>query len=224
MGKLQRFVKQLSQRYTDYIEHHGMGLVTAACAVVIIGSAVWTHANEPKVPAAPVFPAENAQSAADLLQQSLEDVQQPSAQPTAPAPEFVPPVVKITVLNHFDATRLQQSASTGLWYLHDAVDLVVAPGEQIFSISDGTVIAVSDDSLHGSCLEIDHGNGTFAFYMGLKAAAGLRAGDPVSTGQTIGFGGNGMMEESSLPAHLHLRVLQHGKAINPLSLWESAGL
>lgn len=221
MGRIQRFAKRLSQCYTHYIEHHGMGLVTAACVAVIIGSAVWTHAQEPRIPTAPAFPTAEAISAADLMQQSLADVTAPSSTPT-PAPQmYHPPVASVTVLTHFDATRLQQSPSTRLWQLHDAVDISVAPGEQIMAIADGTVISTGNDSLHGFWVEIDHGNGLIARYSGMKAGAGLRPGDPASAGQTIGFGGNGMKEEASLPAHLHLRVLRNGKAIDPLSLWQA---
>lgn len=222
MGKLRHFAQRFSRSYVQYIEKHGLGLIVAACLATVAGSAAWTHASSPLPPSAPVLPAEEARSAAELLQESLSDAVRPTAAPTSkPVQVWQPPVDSPVVISPFDATRLRQSPATGMWSLHDAVDLSVTKGEQVFSITDGIVTAVSTDVLHGACITIDHGNNTAAYYMGMKAHAGLHVGDPVSSGQLIGFGGSGMSDEDNMP-HLHLRVTRNGEAIDPLTLWETS--
>ena len=221
MGKFHRFLQRVSRRYTQYVDKHGLGLIIAACIATVAGSAAWTYATLPRTPSAPVFPVEEALSAAELLQQSLAEVSLPTAAPTAVPPVvYSPPVSSPVVINPFDAARLQQSPVTGIWSLHDAVDIAVTAGEQVLSISDGVVSSVESNDLHGVCVTIDHGDGITACYMGLKAAAGLKAGDPVSIGQTLGFAGSCMKDETTQP-HLHLRVLRYGEAIDPLSLWQT---
>ena len=223
MGKLRHFVQRFRHSYTQYIEKHGLGLIITACVATIAGSAAWTHANMPAPPIAPALPVGEARSAAELLQESLADAMRPTASPTPqPSQVFRPPVdTAVEVLSSFDGMHLQQSPVTGLWLLHDAVDIAVKNGEQVFSISDGIVVAVTTDSLHGECITVDHGNGVNACYMGLKADAGLQVDDPVSAGQLIGFGGSGMRDEDEKP-HLHLRVTRNGEAIDPIPLWNNS--
>ena len=62
--------------------------------------------------------------------------------------------------------------------------------------------------------EIDHG-GVLVRYANLSMLYAIRAGDPVRAGQTIGFIGRTMPEECDLPAHLHLRIVVGGTAIDP---------
>ena len=122
------------------------------------------------------------------------------------------------MLSGFDATRLKRSAVTGLWRLHDAVDLQCEVGEQIRAMAGGEVVETGSKGLLGAYVTIDHGQGLCAQYAGMTLLAGLRAGDPVEAGQVLGFAGNGVVDETDLGVHLHLRVTREGQAIDPMSL------
>ena len=124
------------------------------------------------------------------------------------------PLESMTLLRPFDNTRMRQSSATGLWALHDAADYAGAEGAKVSAMADGTVINCADCGILGAYAEIDHG-GVIVRYANLSMLYAIRAGDPVSAGQTIGFIGRTMPEECDLPAHLHLRIVVGDTAVDP---------
>ena len=207
--------KRFAARYTQFVEKQGFLIIVAACVGVIAATAVWTRSDE-QLPTAPTPPVYEAAPAAQVQQQSLQS----AATPT-PAPAFAPwqrPTGSLMVLSGFDAARLKRSAVTQLWRLHDAVDLQCEVGEQIRSMADGVVQETDSRGLLGAYVTIDHGQGLCALYAGMTLLSGLRAGDPVEAGQVLGFAGNGVVDETDLGVHLHLRVTKGGQAIDPMSL------
>lgn len=186
------------------------------CIGVIIATAVWTGQPTPQ-PVMPTPPVEDGAWVAQLQQQSLAEVATPTPRP---APAWQPPLEDFSVLRGFDAARLTQSGTTGLWQLHDAADLACTVGQKVLALADGVVLRAGQDQLQGVHLLIDHGRGYEALYAGLALGTGLQAGDPVVMGQTIGFSGNHMAEEADLPPHVHLRVTLGGNAVDPLALWQ----
>ena len=162
---------------------------------------------------------DQAQSAAHLQQQSLADAMTPTPSPTATPVIWRAPLEKITVLRGFNASRLQQSAVTGVWQLHDAVDLAADTGALVCAMGDGVVLACGEEGVKGAWVLIDHGSGVTAEYAGMSLLSALREGDPVQAGQTIGFAGNGVLDETDLAPHLHLRVTRDGQAVDPLLLF-----
>ncbi len=207
--------KRFAARYTQFVEKQGFLIIVAACVGVIAATAVWTRSDE-QLPTAPTPPVYEAAPASQVQQQSLQS----AATPT-PAPTFAPwqrPTDSLVVLSGFDAARLKRSAVTRLWRLHDAVDLQCEVGEQIRSMADGVVLEADSRGLLGAYVAIDHGQGLCAQYAGMTLLAGLRSGDPVEAGQVLGFAGNGVVDETDLGVHLHLRVTKDGQAIDPMSL------
>lgn len=207
--------KRFAARYTQFVEKQGFLIIVAACVGVIAATAVWTH-SDGQSPATPTPPVYEAAPAAQVQQESLQSVSTPT-----PAPTFAPwqpPTDSLVVLSGFDATRLKRSAVTGLWRLHDAVDLQCEVGEQIRAMAGGEVVETGSKGLLGAYVTIDHGQGLCAQYAGMTLLAGLRAGDPVEAGQVLGFAGNGVVDETDLGVHLHLRVTRDGHAIDPMSL------
>lgn len=217
MSAIKSFWKRFSAGYVQFVERQGFMIILTVCVAVIAGTAAWTNQSEQSVPT-PTAPVGNAASVAQLQQQSLAEVATPTPAPTAEPQVWQSPVENISVLRSFDATRMVQSGVTGLWQLHDAVDLRCSTGEAISAMADGTVTAVSDKGLLGACVTIDHGQGIVAQYAGMAMQAGLRVGDPVEAGQIIGFAGNEVLDESDLEPHLHLRVTRDGNAFDPLAL------
>lgn len=222
MATIKAFWKTLSKNYVQFVERQGFMIILAVCVGVIAGTAVWTNRSDGPVPV-PTPPVGNAASVAQLQQQSLQDVATPTPAPSTAPQVWQAPLETISVLRSFDAARMVQSGVTGLWQLHDAVDLRCAVGDPIRAMADGTVTAVSAKGLMGASVTIDHGQGIIAQYAGLSLHAGLREGDPVEAGQIIGFGGNEVLDESDLEPHLHLRITRDGNAIDPLSLFRNEG-
>tara|TARA_R110000803_G_scaffold30008_2_gene68003 strand:+ start:7525 stop:8019 length:495 start_codon:yes stop_codon:yes gene_type:complete len=89
---------------------------------------------------------------------------------------------------------------------HRGVDLRAAEGDPILSISDGTIVEVSDDPLasHGLAVHIDHDDGLHSRYMhGSEFPEGIKVGLRVASGSTIMYaGGSG----NSNGPHLHFEV------------------
>lgn len=209
--------KQFAQGYQRFVEKQGFPIIMTVCIAVIVFSAVWSGRMEASVPS-PTPPVDRAQSAAQLQQQSLADAMTPTPSPTAEPVIWRAPLEKITVLRGFNASRLQQSAVTGVWQLHDAIDLAADTGTLVFAMGDGVVLACGEEGVKGAWAVIDHG-GVTAEYAGMSLLSALRDGDPVQAGQTIGFAGSGMLDETDLAPHLHLRVTRDGQAVDPLLLF-----
>ena len=85
-------------------------------------------------------------------------------------------------------------------------------------MADGVVLETDSRGLLGAYVTVDHGQGLCAQYAGMTLLAGLQSGDPVEAGQVLGFAGNGVVDETDLGVHLHLRVTKDGQAIDPMSL------
>ncbi|MGN0778854.1 MAG: peptidoglycan DD-metalloendopeptidase family protein [Aristaeellaceae bacterium] len=211
--------KRFCQGYQRFVEKQGFPIIMAMCVAVIIFSAVWSGRMTPNLPT-PTPPVDQAQSAARLQQQTLSDAVTSAPSPTPTPDSWCAPLSRITVLQSFDATRLQQSSVTGVWQLHDAVDLAADTGDLVMAMADGTVLQCGEEGVQGAWVTLDHGNGVIATYAGMSLLASLMEGDPVRSGQTIGFAGNGMLDETNMSPHLHLRVTRHGQAIDPLLLFE----
>lgn len=218
MSAIKQRWQQFAGWYTRFIERQGFLVILTACVAVIAGTAAWTNRTN-DAPPAPTLPVGDAASAARQWQQSLQEASLPTPSP-APSPpvQWQAPLEQLSVITSFDAARLRRSETTGLWVLHDAIDLRCAAGEQILAMADGQVAQVSKDGLWGACVVIDHGQGILAQYAGMAMTAGLREGDPVQAGQVIGFGGNNTVEEKHLEPHLHLRVTREGQTIDPMTL------
>lgn len=211
-------MRRFSQGYQRFVERQGFAVVMTACIGVIVLTAVWSGRGEETLPT-PTPPVDQAQVVAGLQQQSLAEVMTPTPSPSpSPSPErYLWPTESRRVLRAFDVTRMQPSAVTGLWQVHDGVDLQAEAGDPVAAMADGQVLEVTEEGLQGAVVVVDHGE-VVATYAGMALTAGLRAGDPVEAGQTLGFAGEGMVEESDLPAHVHLSVLRDGQAVDPMLL------
>lgn len=216
--RMKAIILHAKDRYINFVEHHGFHIIVTVCIAVITATAVWTgNRHEPYV--SPTPPLADHVSAAQLLQQSLADAATPI--PTASPRQWYRPLDVLNVLQGYHNSKFVQNKFTGIWAIHDAVDLQCSPGEKVFAMSDGIVISVGKDKAQHAWIHIDHGDGIEAYYSGMKMTAAYIAGDKVSPGAVIGYGGASPMHESDLPPHLHLRVTRNGVSINPFSLWQN---
>lgn len=119
--------------------------------------------------------------------------------------------------------RHDSPAHTGR--LRYAVDFIVPEGTMVSAACDGIVADVKQDSdiggpeerfdAFGNYIEIEHTNGEYSIYEHLrKNGALVRVGDPVKTGQVIGYSGaTGWL--AHLGAHLHFDVHVYHEPFGP---------
>lgn len=210
---------KIRNSYVRFVEKQGFPIIVTLCIAIITTTALWRtqHDVPPVSPTPPVI--ENV-LAAQLMQQSLRSAATGTPAPTSTPQRWISPVPQAEVLCAFSAEQMIQGSS-GLWAIHDAVDLKIASGEQIFAMSDGIVTASGNDQLQGAWIDIKHGDKITAHYAGMHMLGSYIPGDDVRLGEVIGYAGNTMANERSLGPHLHLRVIENGVAIDPIPLWEN---
>jgi murein DD-endopeptidase MepM/ murein hydrolase activator NlpD len=99
---------------------------------------------------------------------------------------------------------------------HHGIDFAAAPGTPITATADGRVISVGWDGALGQAVRIRHGGEYVTIYGHMKGfARGIRSGVEVRQGQVIGYVGS---TGRATGPHLHYTVLQHGRAINPMTI------
>lgn len=214
-----QFFSALKKRFAAFAEKQAFPVTIVVCVAVITATGLFTK-NRQAGDASPTPPANDHISAAQLLQESLAKAMTATPAPTAMPVIWITPLENMKILCSFDADSMIYYDS-GIWAVHDAVDLEAAAGTRIRSIGSGEVIDAGEDSLHGAWLSIRHEDGVVACYAGMALVNSYIPGDAVRAGDTIGFCGSGMLSESSLGPHLHLRVMKNGRAIDPCTLWSA---
>ena len=90
--------------------------------------------------------------------------------------------------------------------LHKGIDLYNRDAVNIYAAANGRVREKHYRADYGNMLVIEHGDGVFARYAHLESFAnGLKVGDQVERGQTIGIMGNSASYK--IPRHLHYEVM-----------------
>ena len=99
---------------------------------------------------------------------------------------------------------------------HDGIDLAAPQGTRIRASKSGTVSTVAYESGGaGWYVKVSVPGGWFYMDMHMKQRPSVRAGQHVTQGQTLGY--VGMTGDATGP-HVHIRVHNDGKAINPAGL------
>lgn len=204
--------------YVHFMEKQGFALTAVICVAVITATAVWTDRREGSY-VSPTPPVQEDVSAAQLLQQSLRQASAATPAPTATPRIFTPPLDDMNILHPFSLTAMVKSGVTGIWSIHDAVDLSAGRGSKVYAIADGIVADCGKNDLLGAWLLIDHGDGMEALYSGMALSAAYITGDKVHGGDVIGFVGDGPLEETDLGPHLHLKITRNGQAFDPTALF-----
>src|SRR3989454_352426 len=100
------------------------------------------------------------------------------------------------------------------WRSHEGIDFAAAYGTPVRATADGLVTRVGrEDDGYGNLIELRHANGIRTRYGHLSGfARGLRVGERVQQGETIGYVGSTGL---STGPHLHYEFLVNGRATNP---------
>lgn len=96
--------------------------------------------------------------------------------------------------------------------LHEGVDIAAPAGSLVRATADGVVGRTGESSSYGRFVEVIHANGLTSFYAHMQRLAGLKSGEAVKSGQTVGYAGN---TGRSTGSHLHFEIRLNGRPLNP---------
>lgn len=138
-----------------------------------------------------------------------DDDQQTSADTT-----WVAPVASVNVITLYDFT--EDVTLKNCWHFHTGLDFAAAVGTPVVCCYDGTVESiVTGDELDGNTVTVKHANGVKTVYSFIEVKEGLKEGDTVKRGDTIGTVAEATGAECLLEPHIHFEVIQNGEAADP---------
>lgn len=101
--------------------------------------------------------------------------------------------------------------------LHAGMDMPLPVGELIFAAAGGEVVKSQGDELWGGRVEIAHGGGYTSVYLGITPS-GIKEGQTVQGGDTIGTIAPSPPAEKAQASHLHFELWLEGQPIDPSHL------
>ena len=131
------------------------------------------------------------------------------------APLYLWPVQGQLERGH-DIENLSYDVTLKDWRTHDGVDIAAPLGASVAACSAGTVIGIEEDSLYGTVVSIDHGDGIVSVYANLDPYTAVSAGDWVEAGHIIGTVGGTALCEVGQNSHLHFAMQCAGESLDPM--------
>jgi murein DD-endopeptidase MepM/ murein hydrolase activator NlpD len=97
---------------------------------------------------------------------------------------------------------------------HRGVDYGAPTGAPVVAVANGSVISATYDEANGRMVRLRHASGYDSYYLHLSAfGPGIRRGERVSQGQTIGLVGSTGLATGP---HLHYGLQKNGAWVDPL--------
>lgn len=189
-------------------------IVLAACALVLIAAITLT---------AVFVTRDNGVSIEQPVPDDDKDEPDQPDEPDEPdTPSDVEPVFSMPVQNAELGTTFTfwHNQTLNRYNLHTGIDFKAEAGTSVTAAYAGTVESITDTILEGGKVVLDHGNGLKTEYASIDVAAGLKVGDSVAQGQTIGSvsaAADVMGNEFAEGAHLHFEVIEDGASIDPVA-------
>lgn len=128
------------------------------------------------------------------------------------------PIENGKLIKKFSPNNPIRSKTMSDWRTHDGADIAASKGTPVRAITGGTVKMIYKDALLGNVTVIEHTGRFTAYYCGLSDTPIAKAGNTVSTGDTIGYVGivpGEVLDES----HLHLEIRKDNELIDPTSVY-----
>ena len=177
-----------------------------------------------------IIPAETAAPAAEAPEISAEGINAPVSEPEeieavdvwkegdvmeVAAPMYVWPLSG-ELERLYSVDTLSYDVTMRDWRTHDGLDIMAELGSTVVAARAGTVESIVADSLYGTVLTIDHGDGVKTVYANLADVPAVNVGDWVEAGATIGSVGTTAICEIGQGTHLHFAVTVNGVHADPL--------
>lgn len=119
------------------------------------------------------------------------------------------------VLNDYSGEELVYSETMQDWRTHNGIDFAAEEGADVLAAADGTVEAITDNSMMGATVILLHGNGVRTIYSNLDSNLPIDIGTNVTAGTAIGKIGSTAALEASEPPHLHFEMSLNEETVNP---------
>ena len=217
-------MKHYEPKHIAALSDRGFYTILTVCGLIIAASAwvLWMHAGSsaetavPETGAPVITPAEDVP---DLTVQDIPvtaDVPEPTPAVTVSAPVYTRPTAG-AVLTPFSGDMLLFQPTLGDWRVHSGTDFACEAGENVSALTDGTVQAVFEDGLYGTCVTLAHAGDLRTTYRGLSEVR-VREGQAVSSGEALGVCAAGIPAEEAIGTHVHVEASRGDAAVDVMEL------
>lgn len=131
-------------------------------------------------------------------------------------PYFTEPISG-TVTKEFSNTALLYSETFKDMRIHTGADITPDMSTVVVAAYSGTVKSVEEDTVYGTVITVDHGDGVVLKYCGVKNVT-VQSGDIVDAGEIIAEIGT-VANECADKDHLHLELILNGEYTDPMTLF-----
>ena len=131
--------------------------------------------------------------------------------------QYIRPVENAEVLSPYSEVPVYSETMRD-YRVHTGADYKAERGETVHAAANGIVKSTHTDMLLGNMIVIDHGGAEIS-YCGLGGTFLVKPGEVVERGQDIGSI-TAAPFESTMEPHLHLEAVQHGKNVDPETLFK----
>ena len=165
-----------------------------------------------------VYPEEAVATTAEALPETAkppEENSEEKADETENQSKFMRPSAG-KVVKDFSGDELVYSATMQDWRTHNGIDFSAQIGDIIIAAADGTVEAITDNSMMGTTVILLHDGGIRTIYSNLDEDVIVNAGTEIMAGTAIGIVGDTAVSESAEEPHLHFEVSLNEEYVNPI--------
>ena len=219
-------------KFMAFMKKHGIYFVVAVCimAVGTIGYLAVSSRETPNEEGGQSVQKQQSPTLKEQLSSASPSAAPSPAQPSPSASEEVKPQeskaatgtsqskVYLQMPRAFSGEELVYNETMNLWATHNGIDISAAEDDEVKAAMAGTVKRAEADNILGNVVVIEHSGNQRTIYAGL-AELGVKEGDKVNAGQSIGKAGTPPFEQKD-GAHLHFEYEKNGKFIDPVSAME----
>lgn len=203
------------QKIKNFLKQNIYAVVVATSVVILavalaVTAVVGARMREPNIGEENLG---NIDTQPNIEQPPMEDAQASSTAPIT----FVYPVKDYTLGNTYTDTSLVYNETLNEYTTHLGIDFIVGENADVMASLDGVVESVNYDSLTGTIVMIDHGDGLKTSYSSLASEVNVTAGQKVSAGEVIGKASSSASSEQNIGAHLHFETIKDGVSVNPMN-------
>ena len=148
--------------------------------------------------------------------------------PEKPEEKFKKPCSELSVIvrHYYNVDDDKETQEMSLiqfgskYYMSRGVTYNSKNGEpfEVYAPLSGKVTSVTESSVYGVCVTVEHGKGLVTEYVGLSEAK-VNKDDAITQGSVIGVSGEAEYDVDA-KNHVHFRVLLNDKYIDPLGLYD----
>lgn len=205
------------KRLKIYIRKNAFALAVSGCAVCLVVALAVTaivKTNQRRNQNLDVTPPSNIENAGGEMSDINQDTQNT---PTSSDDlmTFVMPIQNYTLGTTFVNNDVVYNETMNEWTAHVGVDFVTEGAQEVFAIADGTIESINYSPLEGTIVAIKHSDELVSVYKSLAEDLAVEVGDTIKAGEKIGSTSSDAGNEAKLGSHLHLELLENGKAVNP---------